>query len=119
MVIASSIGTTFLRYPDAGLPSEATFHYVVTANNAIGASEASTVATATTLPSLPSPWTFADAGYVTTPGNATHANGTFTVRGAGLDYGGANSDSFGFAYVNFTGNGEIVARFAGARITAI
>jgi hypothetical protein len=35
------------------------------------------------------------------------------VKGAGLDYGGLyNSDAFGFAYLNLTGDGEIIARYA-------
>jgi len=111
--IASGVGTTFLSYANTGLPAATTFHYVVAANNAIGAGTNSAAASATTLPALPSPWTFADAGYPTTPGHATYTNGAFTVKGAGLDYGGLyNSDAFGFAYLNFTGNGEIIARFA-------
>src|SRR6185369_6361407 len=72
---------------------------------------------AATLPALPSPWTFADAGYQTTPGNATYASGAFTVKGAGLDYSGFNnSDSFGLCYLNLTGDGEIVARYASRSI---
>jgi len=110
--IATGVGTIFLTYADVGLTPNTTYYYVVTATNSIGASAPSTQASATTLPALPSTWTYADAGYVTTPGNATYANGTFTVRGAGLDYGGGNSDSFGFAYVNLTGDGTITARFA-------
>src|ERR1017187_5135213 len=110
--IANGQGTIFLTYADTGLTPNTTYYYVITATNSIGASSVSTQASATTLPALPSSWTFSDGGYLTTPGNATYTNGTFTMRGAGLDYGGGNSDSFGFAYLNMTGNGEIIARFA-------
>lgn len=110
--IVSGVGTTFLTHADAGLPAATTFHYVVTANNVLGPSGVSAVASDATLPTLPAPWTYADAGYVTTPGNATYSGGTFTVRGAGLDYGGSNSDSFGFGYLSLTGDGEIIARYA-------
>lgn len=112
-VIASNVGTNFLSYANTSLPANTTFYYVVTANNALGTSADSSASGATTLPALPSPWTYADGGYVTTPGNATYTNGTFTVRGAGLDISGFQiSDSFGFAYLNLTGDGEIRARFA-------
>ena len=115
--IAASVGTTFLSYANTGLPAATTFYYVVAANNAIGTGSDSTVASATTLPALPSPWTFADGGYQTTPGNATYSAGAFTVKGAGLDYGGLyNSDAFGFAYLNLTGDGEIIARYASRQI---
>jgi fibronectin type 3 domain-containing protein len=110
--IANGEGTVFLTYADTGLMPNTTYYYVLTATNNIGASLDSTQASATTLPALPAPWTFSDAGYLTTPGSATYTNGTFTVRGAGLDYGGGNSDSFSFAYVNMTGDGSIIARFA-------
>jgi fibronectin type 3 domain-containing protein len=110
--IANGQGTIFLTYADTGLTPSTTYYYVITATNSIGASSISTQASATTLPALPSSWTFFDGGYLTTPGNATYTNGAFAVRGAGLDYGGGNSDSFGFSYINMTDNGEIMARFA-------
>lgn len=110
--LATGIGTNFLTCADTGLPSATPFYYVVTANNALGTGVDSAIASATTLPALPLPWTFADAGYLTTPGQAAYAGGAFTVKGAGLDYGGYNSDSFGFAYLNLAGDGEIIARYA-------
>jgi hypothetical protein len=33
------------------------------------------------------------------------------VQGAGLDYGGSDADAFGFAYLNLTGDGAIIARY--------
>ena len=110
--IANGVGAIFLTYTDIGLIPNTTYYYIVTATNSIGASVVSAQASATTLPAPPSPWRFSEAGYATTLGSLTYANGTFTVRGAGLDYGGGNSDSFGFAYLNLTGNGEIIARLA-------
>ncbi len=111
--IVSGLNGPFLSYADEGLSPDRTYYYVVTANNHIGESADSLPSSDTTLSLLPEGWSFADAGYQTTPGNATYSDGVFTVQGAGLDYGGSNVDSFGFAYWNVTGDGEIVARFAG------
>jgi hypothetical protein len=110
--IANGAGTIFLTYADPGLTPSTTYYYVITATNSIGASAFSTQASATTLPALPAAWTYADAGYPTLPGNATYANGVFSVHGAGLDYGGGTADAFGFTYINMTGDGTILARFA-------
>jgi fibronectin type 3 domain-containing protein len=110
--IANGVGTIFLTYVDTGLAPNTTYYYVVTATNNLGASPISASANAITLPAPPSAWNYSDAGYVTTPGNAAYTNGAFTVQGAGLDYGGGNSDSFGFAYLNMTGDGTIITRFA-------
>ena len=114
--IANGQGTIFLTYADTGLTPNTTYYYVVTATNSIGASSLSTPANATTLPALPASWTYSDGGYVTTPGNASYTNGAFAVKGAGLDYGGGNSDSFGFAYLNLAGDGTIIARYASRAI---
>jgi hypothetical protein len=117
MNIAAGVGTTLLSYANTELPAATTFYYFIAPNNTIGTGSDSTAASATTLPALPSPWTFADAGYQTTPGNATYSAGAFTVKGAGLDYGGLyNSDAFGFAYLNLTGDGEIIARYTSRQI---
>jgi hypothetical protein len=109
-IIATGVGTTFLIYGDSGAAPDSTYYYVVSAVNSVGASVDSSEASARTLPALPGSWNYSDAGYVTTPGNAIYTNGAFTVMGAGLDYGGGSSDSFGFAYMPLKGDGEIVAR---------
>jgi autotransporter-associated beta strand protein len=111
--IASGVTSPFLTYADENLTAATTYHYVVAAVNALGAGVDSVSASASTLPTLPAGWTYSDAGYVTTPGQATYEDGTFTVKGAGLDYGGARVDSFGMAWMNFTGDGEFIARVAG------
>jgi fibronectin type 3 domain-containing protein len=111
--IANGAGTVFLAYADIGLTPNTTYYYVVSATNDIGAGLDSAQASATTLPALPSSWNYSEAGYPTTPGNAIYTNGAFNVKGAGLDYGGGSADAFGFAYLNLTGNGTIVARLAG------
>jgi fibronectin type 3 domain-containing protein len=110
-IIATGAGTTFLTYADTGLAPNTTYYYVISATNNIGESSNSMQAVTTTLLALPSSWNYSDAGYQTTPGNATYSNGTFTVKGAGLDYGGSSSDAFGFAYLNMTGDSTIIARY--------
>jgi regulation of enolase protein 1 (concanavalin A-like superfamily) len=110
--IATGAGTAFLTYADAALTPNTTYYYVVCATNNIGASSDSAPAGATTLPALPSTWSYADGGYQTTPGNAACTNGAFTVKGAGLDIGGSTADAFGFACLSLAGNGEIIARLA-------
>lgn len=111
--IATGQGINFLIYADTALTPNTTYYYVVTATNSIGESAVSSEASAKTLPALPLPWSYADAGYVTTPGNTTYTNGAFTVQGAGLDVSGfANSDSFGLCYISLTGDGTVIARLA-------
>ncbi len=60
---------------------------------------------------LPAPWTHADVGSVSVPGDATEAGGTFTVDGDGADIWGT-ADAFHFVYQALAGNGQIVARVA-------
>jgi phosphatidylserine/phosphatidylglycerophosphate/cardiolipin synthase-like enzyme/uncharacterized protein (DUF2141 family) len=58
---------------------------------------------------LPSGWSHADIGATGATGNATFANGTFTVTGAGADVWGT-ADALHYAYLPLTGNGTIIAR---------
>ena len=61
--------------------------------------------------SLPQGWADQDIGVVGLAGSATYSGGTFTVRGAGADIWGT-ADSFHFANLLLSGDGEIVARVA-------
>jgi regulation of enolase protein 1 (concanavalin A-like superfamily) len=61
--------------------------------------------------SLPGPWMTRDIGSVGVTGSASHASGTFTVRGAGADVWAA-ADAFRFVYQSLPADGEIVARVA-------
>lgn len=56
--------------------------------------------------SLPAPWTSADIGSVGLAGNATTANGVFTLNGSGNDIW-TNADAFHFVYQPVSGNCEI------------
>jgi hypothetical protein len=58
---------------------------------------------------LPTPWLDQDIGAVGIAGQATFANGIFTVQAAGSQVWG-NGDSFHFTYQNLSGDGSIVAR---------
>ena len=60
---------------------------------------------------LPLGWTDGDIGSVGVAGSATYANGTFTVKGAGLaiDYGTV-SDAFNFVFQPLSGDSTLVAR---------
>ena len=60
-------------------------------------------------PSLPAGWAHADVGAVPFAGNATAANGTFSVTGSGADVWGT-ADAFHYAYRTLTGDGTIIAR---------
>ncbi|MFO1487741.1 MAG: hypothetical protein U1F65_04615, partial [Verrucomicrobiota bacterium] len=111
--VATGQGTQFLIYADTALTPATTYYYVLTATNSIGESAVSSEASARTLPALPSPWSYAEAGYATTPGNTTYTNGAFTVQAAGLDISGfSTADSFGLCWVNLTGDGTVIARLA-------
>ncbi|MDQ6471629.1 family 16 glycosylhydrolase [Flavobacterium sp. LHD-80] len=58
---------------------------------------------------LPSPWVSTDLGAVTPAGEATHSNGTFTIKGSGTDIW-ETSDQFQFVNQSITGDAEIIAK---------
>ena len=59
--------------------------------------------------SLPAGWASKDIGVVGVAGSAGQVDGTWSVKGAGTDIGGAGDDLH-FAYRSLSGNGQIVAR---------
>ena len=65
--------------------------------------------TVTTQP-LPVGWLDTDIGDAVIGGSATYANGTFTVNGIGVLYGGGTSGMFHLAYQPMPGDGSVVAR---------
>lgn len=58
---------------------------------------------------LPAPWISSDLGAVTPAGEATHASGTFTIKGSGTDIW-ESSDQFQFVNQPITGDAEIIAK---------
>jgi beta-glucanase (GH16 family) len=58
---------------------------------------------------LPTPWISTDLGAVTPAGEATHSNGTFTIKGSGADIW-ESSDQFQFVNQSITGDAEIIAK---------
>jgi beta-glucanase (GH16 family) len=58
---------------------------------------------------LPAPWISTDLGAVTPAGEATHSNGTFTIKGSGADIW-ESSDQFQFVNQSITGDAEIIAK---------
>jgi RHS repeat-associated protein len=61
---------------------------------------------------LPSSWFDIDIGTVGTTGNASYANGVFTVQGAG-PYLATTADGFHFMYQPMSTSGTIIARVTG------
>ena len=68
-----------------------------------------TTAPATTQSPLPSGWSGADVGITPVAGEATAANGVFTLRGSGADVWGT-ADAFHYAFTAIDGDKTIVAR---------
>lgn len=104
-----------LAYNDPGLAAGATYTYVVSAVNPIGASPESASASATT-PGLPAPWTTLDIGAVAAAGSANHAAGTFTVLGSGADIWGS-ADEFRYVQQASAGDCDLIVRVAGVQNT--
>ena len=66
------------------------------------------VGTSVTTLSLPAGQASADIGAVAVAGGASYANGTYTLRGAGVDIW-ASADQFHYMYQQMTGDGTVVA----------
>jgi fibronectin type 3 domain-containing protein len=104
------------------LGSSATAPYTVTWSNvgpgtynlvAKATDDAGAVVTSSVVPirvtSLTAGWSQADVGSVGVAGDAATADGTFTVKGAGVDIWDS-ADSFHYVYQPLNGNGQIIAR---------
>ncbi|WP_406442000.1 alginate lyase family protein [Streptomyces sp. NBC_00631] len=134
---------TRIRYTDGSGASGTTYHYAVAKTNCAGSGPrsaavsavmptvtATTVAPTTiTASALPTPWTSGDLGDVVldrraygtlgvvavlTPGDAAHADGTFTVRGAGVDLNVNSQGMTGqFVRQQVTGDCQLTARLVG------
>jgi hypothetical protein len=60
---------------------------------------------------LPPGWTSDDIGTTGTPGTASYAAATFTLRGGGADVW-STADAFQFVHRTWTGDGDLIARLA-------
>ncbi|MFH0174218.1 alginate lyase family protein [Streptomyces cacaoi] len=140
---------TRIRYTDASGTPGTTYHYAVSKTNSSGQGprSKSSSAVAPTLSvtaarairveakPLPSPWTYGDLGDVVldwrdygtlgavavlTPGDTVYDNGTFVVRGSGVDLN-VNSQGMTGQFVRRTmsGDGEITARLRSREGSAI
>lgn len=89
-------------------------------DNAGATTTSAAVAITVTAPpaSLPAPWIAGDIGSTTPAGSTAHANGTFTLRGAGADIWNT-ADGFQFMSQSLSGDGTITARVASVQNTHI
>jgi autotransporter-associated beta strand protein len=109
---------TTRSYSDVGLANGTTYHYVIAAVNAAGASAdtAPVAATPSATPALEA-WTHGDVGGVAFVGNAGYSNGAYTVYGSGADIW-TQADSFHFVHQPLSGDGAIMARVTAQQNTS-
>ena len=117
-VVGSNLTAVSYRPP---LSAGTRYYWQVVARNTAGAAVGpvwsfTTASTSTT--ALPAPWTSEDIGLVGVSGSATHANGTFTVGGGGVDIWGT-ADAFQYVSQPLIGDGEIVARVTALQNTHV
>ncbi|HUR33036.1 MAG TPA: phospholipase D-like domain-containing protein [Vicinamibacterales bacterium] len=109
-----SSGQTAASYTPAALAATTTYFWQIVATNS-GGSTTGPVWSFTTgsapppPPGLPSPWTSQDVGATGLAGNASYANGAFTVSGAGADVWGT-ADAFRYVSQPTSGDVQIIAR---------
>jgi fibronectin type 3 domain-containing protein len=103
-------GITATNYTDSSVNRGTVYYYVMSGTNACGESYYTSME-ATASAGLPAPWADADIGSVGVPGSGSCLNGSFTVKGEGLDIG-SSSDSFHFTYQPMTNDGTIIAHLA-------
>lgn len=105
--VTLATNVTATTYTDSAVTRGTAYAYVISATNANGAGDNSSVARSSA--GLPVGWSNADIGTVALAGSSSLVDGVFTVRGSGGDVG-STADSFQFAYSSLTGNGSVVAR---------
>jgi FtsP/CotA-like multicopper oxidase with cupredoxin domain/regulation of enolase protein 1 (concanavalin A-like superfamily) len=108
-----------VSFAHTGLTAGNTYAYYLTASNLVGTSNPGPTAQITlTASTLPPPWLTQDVGSVGVAGNASYANGVFTLQGSGADITGT-ADAFRFVYQPLVGNGQIIARVASLQNTNV
>jgi hypothetical protein len=111
---ATVVGTALTAPSYQGtLTANTKYFWQVVAKNSAGSTAGPvwSFTTGATTPTggLTAPWATQDIGAVGVAGSATLANGTFTVKGAGLDIWGT-ADAFRYVSQPLTGDGAIIAR---------
>jgi regulation of enolase protein 1 (concanavalin A-like superfamily) len=93
------------------LPSTVYVGLVVTgrSSTALATATMSSMAVASTAPTLPSGWTSADVGAAAAAGTASYSNGSFIATSSGLGFANA-SDGFRFLYRRVKGDTKLQTR---------
>jgi autotransporter-associated beta strand protein len=91
-----------------GLNNGSTYHFRVSASNAVGEG-ADSASVSATPGALPAPWLGTDIGAVAIAGSESFANGVFTIIGSGTGVY-ASSDQFHMVYQNSSGDCDISVR---------
>ncbi|WP_406333809.1 alginate lyase family protein [Streptomyces sp. NBC_00203] len=100
-------GVESATYTDRSVRAGRTYHYTVSAANALGESGSSGAITATA--GLPGPWDSDDVGEVRRVGAAVFDGERFVLEAGGADIGGT-TDAFRFVRLPLRGDGVITAR---------
>ena len=107
---SSTTSTSTLTLTAGGTATTGTFTVTITGTSGSLTKTTTLSLTVRSIPTLPSIWTDGDIGSTGLAGNASYANGVFTVAGAGQGTFSTSSDGFHFVYQPLAGDGTMVAR---------
>lgn len=106
---ADGVTWTVLASHSIVMPATIFVGLAVTSHDVSALARATFTDVAIDTPALPAGWSSSDVGPGVLPGSAGHASGVYTIEGAGRDIWGT-SDEFRFAYLEATGDVDVVAR---------